>query len=102
MGPEWVTVGVLVLVGLTAGITFLVAALVWRAGYKKGWRMSRTAPPICPTCGYNLSGLTVCRCPECGTTYTLERLWRTPALTRPKDTEQRDSGRGQTQHHGTT
>jgi hypothetical protein len=29
---------------------------------------------VCPMCGYNLSGLREARCPECGATYTLDRL----------------------------
>jgi uncharacterized paraquat-inducible protein A len=29
---------------------------------------------ICPTCGYNLTGLTEPRCPECGTQFTLDQL----------------------------
>jgi predicted RNA-binding Zn-ribbon protein involved in translation (DUF1610 family) len=28
------------------------------------WQSS--IPPVCPTCGYNLTGLTTNRCPECG------------------------------------
>jgi len=29
---------------------------------------------VCPTCGYNLTGLTATRCPECGTQFTLDEL----------------------------
>jgi hypothetical protein len=29
---------------------------------------------VCPTCGYNLKGLTSTRCPECGTLFTLDDL----------------------------
>lgn len=28
----------------------------------------------CPECGYSLVGLTICRCPECGTEYTVDKL----------------------------
>lgn len=28
----------------------------------------------CPTCGYNLTGLTATRCPECGSQFTLDEL----------------------------
>jgi len=28
----------------------------------------------CPTCGYNLTGLSEARCPECGTRFTLDEL----------------------------
>jgi hypothetical protein len=30
---------------------------------------------ICPACGYNLTGLRDCRCPECGATFTLDELF---------------------------
>ena len=30
----------------------------------------------CPTCGYSLIGLTELRCPECGTTFTIDELIR--------------------------
>jgi fucose permease len=29
---------------------------------------------VCPNCGYNLTGLTSTRCPECGTPFTLDEL----------------------------
>ena len=29
---------------------------------------------VCPTCGYNLTGLKESRCPECGTQFTLDQL----------------------------
>jgi hypothetical protein len=29
---------------------------------------------VCPTCGYNLTGLSDARCPECGARYTLDEL----------------------------
>ena len=29
---------------------------------------------VCPTCGYNLTGLTEPRCPECGSQFTLDQL----------------------------
>ena len=76
LSPMWLEVGVLVLVALTLLTTVLVAMLIWRDGFRKGWRRSRGAPPRCPKCGYSMVGLTQCRCPECGTTYRLETLWR--------------------------
>lgn len=74
--PFWIDVGVLVLLALTLLATVLVAMLIWRDGFRKGWRRSRGAPPRCPNCGYSMVGLTECRCPECGTTYRLETLWQ--------------------------
>lgn len=83
MLPHWLDVGVWLLVALTAGLTLLVVFLIWRDGYLKGWRAARAdRPPHCPTCKYNMAGLTQCRCPECGTEYTLDQLWSTPVLTR--------------------
>jgi hypothetical protein len=29
---------------------------------------------VCPTCGYNLTGLKGTRCPECGSEFTLDQL----------------------------
>ncbi len=74
--PYPIGLGVVVLVVLTVGVTGLAAILIWRNGYLQGWRNARKASPLCPKCGYNLSGLTQCRCPECGTEYRLDKLWR--------------------------
>ncbi|MEK6799431.1 MAG: hypothetical protein AABZ12_10730 [Planctomycetota bacterium] len=76
----WIDVGVGLLVLLTIGLTLLAIYLVWRDGYVKGWRKARERPPVCPKCGYSLRGLTHCRCPECGTEYELEELWRSPIV----------------------
>lgn len=75
-----VDAGVLVLLALTILLVLFVALLVWRHGYRRGWRSARQAPPTCLKCGYNLSGLTHCRCPECGTEHRLDELWLTPKL----------------------
>ena len=85
MGLMWIDVGVVVLVLVTGGAAGFFALLVWRNGYIRGWRAARDMPPTCPTCRYNLSGLTSCRCPECGTTYSLEQLWRAPVQRRRDD-----------------
>ena len=37
-------------------------------------RSSGRANIVCPTCGYNLTGLTNARCPECGGQFTLDEL----------------------------
>ena len=71
-----VVVGVFILVVLTAGVALAALFLVWRNGYVRGWRASRQAAPLCLHCGYNMSGLTHCRCPECGNEYRLDELWR--------------------------
>ena len=103
MGPEWLTIGALLLVGLTAGVTLLVATLIWRSGYKRGWRLARNAPPTCPACGYNLSGLSACRCPECGTTFVLETLWRSPVFLRgdrKQETDERPAAKARGAEQG--
>ncbi len=82
---EWVTMGVGALVLLTTLLTALAAILIWRDGYNRGWRASRTGPPRCPKCQYNLSGLEHCRCPECGSVYSLDKLWRSPVLAKKED-----------------
>jgi hypothetical protein len=39
------------------------------------WEPPATGPDVpCPRCGYNLRGQRECRCPECGTEYTLGDL----------------------------
>lgn len=44
---------------------------------------TRTMPPaepLCPRCGYNLTGLRQDRCPECGTQFTCEVRYLTRAV----------------------
>ncbi len=78
MGLTWIDIGVLLLVVVTVAAAALFAFLVWRSGYVRGWRAARHTPPICPACGYNMTGLSECRCPECGAAYRLDQLWRMP------------------------
>jgi hypothetical protein len=74
-----IPIGVGVLVLLTIGVTVLALVwFVWRFGYAAGWRTARQAAPQCPRCGYSFVGLTQCRCPECGTEFSLDEIWRTP------------------------
>ena len=67
------------------GIVFLAAAaiiLVWlnalrhRSPRRRPLRDQQDGLPDvrCPTCDYRMVGLTESRCPECGTTYTLDEL----------------------------
>ena len=94
MTPPLVVAGVWVLVALCVGLVLLVVFLIWRDGYIRGWRTARVHPPRCPGCGYNLSGLRQCRCPECGKEYTLEELFQTAIMTTPKQDRESGDGRG--------
>ena len=49
---------------------------IWReTAAERAARLDQSADGIvCPTCGYNLTGLTATRCPECGTQFTLDQL----------------------------
>ena len=95
MFPRWIELGVLLLVALTGILVALAVFMVWRRGYRRGWARARSVPPTCPRCGYNLSGLTRCRCPECGTEYKLDQLWRAqlPAGAIPASPDQPRPGR---------
>ncbi len=88
----WLNAGVLLLVMLTGCVMAFVASLIWVNGYNKGWREARKAPPICPKCKYNLSGLSQCRCPECGTEFRLDELWRTPVVGVKREMDDRTKG----------
>jgi hypothetical protein len=61
----------------SAPLLWLVATvLIWReTAAERMERLKSSADAIvCPTCGYNLTGLTGTRCPECGTQFTLTEL----------------------------
>ena len=64
--------------GILAIVLWLIATVfIWRE--TAGERTLRlTGSPgsavACPTCGYNLTGLSESRCPECGSRFTLEEL----------------------------
>jgi hypothetical protein len=60
-------------------LLWLVATiLIWReTAAERAARVRGAARGgvACPTCGYNLTGLTTTRCPECGTQFTLDELF---------------------------
>ena len=71
--------------GVLAILLWLIATVfTWRetaAERAKRVAGSSRSAVSCPTCGYNLTGLTESRCPECGSTFTLDELI---ALQQPK------------------
>ncbi len=49
---------------------------VWReSAAERRARLGSHDALVCPQCGYNLTGLSEARCPECGTRYTLSDLY---------------------------
>jgi hypothetical protein len=67
------------MLGSLAGTVFWIIAtiVVWReTPAERAARISRAGADalVCPTCGYNLTGLREARCPECGAQFTLNEL----------------------------
>jgi uncharacterized paraquat-inducible protein A len=64
--------------GLLAIVLWLIATvLIWRETPAERAQRLAASPAnsvSCPTCGYNLTGLTESRCPECGSKFTLNEL----------------------------
>jgi len=67
-----------VLGSLAGTVCWMIATiLIWRESpAERSARLSRANADalVCPTCGYNLTGLREARCPECGTAFTLNEL----------------------------
>jgi hypothetical protein len=68
----------LFMASITSPISWLIATVfIWRENAderRDRLGASRTDALVCPTCGYNLTGLESTRCPECGTQFTLNEL----------------------------
>jgi hypothetical protein len=64
--------------GILAIILWLIATVfIWRESpAERADRLARSGASAitCPTCGYNLTGLSESRCPECGAKFTLDEL----------------------------
>lgn len=73
-GPAWIDSMSLTLPLLAAGAYMIGTAWIWRECADLGMTFDRPYP-LCPQCGYNMTGLTQARCPECGQSYTLDRLF---------------------------
>ena len=70
-------IGILFGGGIVPIVWTVATVLLWRE--TPGERVERLtaagSPAVaCPLCGYSLVGLRECRCPECGTSYTIEQL----------------------------
>ena len=66
--------------GFVPIVWVLATVLVWRETPQE--RIERliaagTDAVCCPVCGYNMTGLRESRCPECGSTFTLDQLLTT-------------------------
>jgi len=65
--------------GMVWGLAwFGLTPLVWKeTRAERGARLRKMGAEAlpCPTCGYNLMGLSEARCPECGAKYTLDQLF---------------------------
>jgi hypothetical protein len=66
-------------VGTTSAILLWLVAtcFLWRENREeRAARLGATGRDgvVCPTCGYNLTGLSATRCPECGSAFTLDQL----------------------------
>jgi hypothetical protein len=77
--------------GGTVPITWVLSTvLLWRetAAERLGRLTAHGMPALaCPLCGYDLSGLTEARCPECGASFTLEQLLLTRTRPIPQPAE---------------
>ncbi|MHC4219024.1 MAG: hypothetical protein ACYSU7_11280 [Planctomycetota bacterium] len=64
--------------GVTAVLSWLIlTVLIWQETTPERIERLRTRNPeamVCPTCGYNLTGLRQTTCPECGASYTIDEL----------------------------
>src|SRR5438552_13839611 len=54
----------------------LLALFIILAGISSRTRIVTAENVPCPSCGYNLRGLREARCPECGSSFTIEQLVR--------------------------
>jgi CDP-diglyceride synthetase len=73
---QWIGTFLGVLCGLV--IWIIATVFIWRESEaERAARLSRANSDalVCPTCGYNLTGLRETRCPECGTQFTLNELY---------------------------
>ena len=61
------------LVPLAAGSYMVITVYIWSR--RRAPVIHGASGPLCPECGYNMTGLEQARCPECGTKYTIDELF---------------------------
>jgi hypothetical protein len=62
---------------LAPALWLVATTFIWReTAAERAARIQSTGKGAltCPTCGYNLTGLTEARCPECGSKFTIDEL----------------------------
>ncbi len=73
-GEQWVAA----FLGIACGsvVWIIMTIFVWRETTDERAQRLRGARDavVCPSCGYNLTGLAATRCPECGKQYTIDEL----------------------------
>ena len=73
MGPGLIQPVLFLLFGL--GLLVLYSAILFRVTSRYFVQRSRIKNRVCIECGYNLTGLSVPRCPECGSSFDPEEVY---------------------------
>ena len=78
--------------GVSAILLWLTATVfIWRETTDERavrLRSAGTEAIVCPSCGYNLTGLRQTACPECGAIYTIDELVRSQPSREPAEINQ--------------
>lgn len=76
-GSGDIEVAILISGAIVPVIWVLATVLIWRetpAERIERLSLAGREAVSCPVCGYNMTGLSEARCPECGTRFTLDQL----------------------------
>ncbi len=78
--------------GVSAMLLWLTATVfIWRETTDERamrLRSAGTEAIVCPSCGYNLTGLRQTACPECGASYTIDELVASQPSREPAEIDQ--------------
>ncbi|MEE9128470.1 MAG: hypothetical protein V3T84_00495 [Phycisphaerales bacterium] len=78
--------------GVSAILLWLTATVfIWRETTDeraKRLRSAGTEAIVCPSCGYNLTGVRQTACPECGASYTIDELVASQPSREPAEIDQ--------------